>query len=694
MNISHIPLLNREIGLLEFNSRVLAQAEDANVPLLERLRFICIVSSNMDEFFEIRMSDLHEQLRESPRHILPDGLSVKQSYELITSKVLDLVTRIYTLYNQEILPALEKEHIFFKDADSWTVEQRQWAKNFFYRELVPLLTPIALDPVHPFPRVINKSLNFLVSLEGKDSFGRNASLAVVQAPRSLPRVIRMPKNLENDGQTCFILLSSLMQAFVSELFPGIMVTGCYAFRVTRNSDLFVTDDDITDLRSALQGELPTRHLGDAVRLEISSRTPQNLVERLLTESNLNTTDCYRVEGPVNLVRLSQIPELVDRPDLKFSQVTPHVPSIFQHSTSVFDAMQHDILLHHPYESFEPVLNLLREAAQDPEVLAIKQTVYRTGDESLVMDALMQAARNGKEVTVVVELLARFDEQTNMQWAAKLEAVGAHVIYGVVGHKCHAKMLLIVRREKILKGRGKGTSILKRYAHLGTGNYHPRTAKLYTDFGLLTTNEQITSDMHYVFQQLTGTGKHISLQKLWQSPFTMQEEIIKHIRTETRAAKAGKKASIIAKMNALLEPSVIQELYRASQAGVKIDLIVRGVCALMPGVSGLSENIKVRSVIGRFLEHHRIYYFYANGLEQVYLSSADWMDRNLYRRVEVAFPILDPLIKARVINEGLKILLKDNQSAWLMQSNGNYALIKTRSKQSIEGQIELLKLMTP
>jgi polyphosphate kinase len=693
MNTSYIPLLNREIGLLEFNSRVLAQAEDPHVPLLERLRFVSIVSSNMDEFFEIRMSDLREQLRENPNKILADGLTVKESYTRITNQAHDLVLREYTLLQKSILPELENEKVIFKNSKIWSPKEYQWAKDFFHRELVPLLTPIALDPAHPFPRVINKSLNFLVSLEGKDSFGRNATLAVVQAPRSLPRVVRMPRHLEDPNETCFVLLSSFMQAFVNELFPGIKVTGCYQFRVTRNSDLFVSEYDITDLRSALQGELPTRHLGDAVRLEITADTPDKLVSRLLEESNLNESDCYRVNGPVNLVRLSQIPDLIDRPDLKFSQATPYIPEIFQKSESIFEVMsKQDILLHHPYESFEPVLDLLRQAAVDPMVLAIKQTVYRTGDESLVMDALMQAARNGKEVTVVVELLARFDEQTNMQWAAKLEAIGAHVIYGVVGHKCHAKMLLIVRREIISKGRGKGKAVLKRYAHLGTGNYHPRTAKLYTDFGLLTSDAQITSDMHYVFQQLTGTGQQIALAKLWQSPFTMQEEIIKHIRSETRAAKAGKKAHIIAKMNALLEPSVIQELYRASQAGVKIELIVRGVCALMPGVPGLSENIKVRSIIGRFLEHHRIYYFYANGQEKVYLSSADWMDRNLYRRVEIAFPILDPVIKARVIYEGLKVLLQDNQAAWLMQSNGEYQRIKTKSKYPFQAQIELLQMI--
>jgi len=686
-----LPLLNRELGVLEFNSRVLSQAEDPKTPLLERLRFVSIVSSNMDEFFEIRMAGLKEQLRENPLKVLADGHTAQESYDRVSAKAHELVSKKRSLLQEEIIPKLEKEEVKFLMSHGWTEKQRCWARDFFRRELVPLLTPIALDPAHPFPRVINKSLNFLVSLNGKDAFRRDAQLAVVQAPRSLPRVVRMPVHLIDKGYG-FIPLSSFMEAFVAELFPGIEVTGCYQFRVTRNSDLFVSEDDITDLRSALQGELPTRHLGDAVRLEISDYTPGELVERLREECDLLPEDCYRVHGPVNLVRLAQIPDLVDRPDLKFKLHTPSIPREFEGESSIFDVIsKQDILLHHPYESFNPVLSLLKEAAKDPNVLAIKQTVYRTGDESEVMDALMEAAKNGKEVTVVVELLARFDEQTNIKWAAKLEAVGAHVVYGVVGHKCHAKMLLIVRKEKIL-GKRSSKTILKRYAHLGTGNYHPRTAKLYTDFGLLTSNQEICEDMHHVFQQLTGTGKQISLRHLWQSPFTMQNEIIRHIRAEARAAKLGKKAHIIAKMNALLEPSVIQELYKASQAGVRIDLIVRGVCALKPGVENLSENIHVRSIIGRFLEHHRIFYFYDNGQERVYLSSADWMDRNLYRRVEVAFPILDEKLKKRVIKEGLKTLLLDNSSAWIMNSHGHYHKVQTRSLNKRIGQLELLKLV--
>ncbi len=694
--MAKIALLNREIGVLEFNARVLAQAENPKTPLLERLRFVCIVSSNMDEFFEIRMSGLKEQLRDNPQNQTPDGLSVIKAYDLVTQRAHALVSRMYQLLQDDILPKMNKEGIRFYLADQWSAGQKKWAQEFFNTELVPLLTPIALDPAHPFPKVINKSLNFFVSLSGQDAFGREASLAVVQAPRSLPRVVPMPSHL-CDAPHGFVLLSSFMQAFVPQLFPGMAVTGCHQFRVTRNSDLFVDEDDITDLRSALQGELPTRHLGDAVRLEVTDTMPEGLIKYLRQMNHLNEEDCYRVNGPVNLVRLVQIPDLVDRPDLKFPKHSPTksvTPKPGQHS--IFDILdEKDVLLHHPYEAFDPVLEMLKEAARDPDVLAIKQTVYRTGDQSQVMDALMEAARNGKEVTVVVELLARFDEQTNISWAAKLEKVGAHVVYGVVGHKCHAKMLLIVRREVVpAQGRRKSKVLLKRYAHLGTGNYHPRTARLYSDFGLMTANQEICEDMHHVFMQLTGTGSRTELKQLWQSPFTMHSELIAHIRAEARAAKAGRKARIMAKMNALLEPTIIAELYKASAAGVKIDLIIRGVCALQPGVPGLSENIKVRSIIGKFLEHHRIYYFYADGAETLYLSSADWMDRNLFRRVEVAFPVLDKKLKARVIREGFMMLLRDNATAWIMQAEGSYKQLQARSgSKPFIGQLELVKLLS-
>lgn len=684
-------LLNREIGILEFNSRVLAQAEDTKIPLLERIRFLSIVSSNLDEFFEIRMAGIKEQLIDNPLKVGPDGRTIAQSYDLVSQQAHALVARQYELYQHVLLPQLKRAGIEFVLPENWSSSQKVWAEDFFKEELLPLLTPIALDPAHPFPRVINKSLNFIIQLNGNDAFGRKANLAVVQAPRALPRLVKMPKRLSGNTEA-FVFLSSFIQAFVYQLFPGMAVLGCYQFRVTRNSDLFVSDDEVTDLRKALQGELPSRHLGDAVRLEANINISDDLLQRLCKENNLDLRDCYRVNGPVNLVRLAQLPDLVDKPKLIF---TPYVPSFpFKHhhnlsTHSYFDRIKRaDVLLHHPYESFEPVLELLREAAQDPDVLAIKQTVYRTGDKSPVMEALIQAAQNGKEVTVVLELLARFDEQTNINWAAKLEEVGAHVVYGVVGHKCHAKMLLIVRKEKVNKS---GKTSLVRYAHLGTGNYHPRTAKLYTDFGLMTCDPLITKDIHHVFQQLTGTGMQLETKEIWEAPFTMLEQLVHHIRAETKAAKQGKKARIIGKMNALLEPTIIEELYKASQAGVQIDLIVRGVCALQPGVKDLSENIKVRSVVGRFLEHHRIYYFYANGDEALYLSSADWMERNLLRRVEVAFPIKDAKLKQRVIQEGLLILLKDNASAWLMKADGTYVKSKPRANQTpVIGQLELLK----
>ena len=688
MNVvkSKLNLLNRELGALEFNRRVLALAQNLKIPLLERLKYICIVSSNLDEFFEIRIAVLKEQLRKNPKSKTQDGLVVGDAYLNIVKETQTLVSHKYKIFQKDILPRLEKEGVHLHFESSWTPSQHRWAKTYFEKELVPLLTPIVLDPAHPFPKVINKSLNFFVTLEGQDDFGRTPKLAVVQAPRSIPRVIQMPTRISQKPYG-IVILSTFMQSFVHELFPGMKITGCYQFRVTRNSDLFVSDDDISDLKESLKGELSTRHLGDAVRLEISSDIPDHLLKYLRKSCDLNSEDCYRVEGPVNLMRLMQVAEIVNRPDLKFPSHTPKLPLI---KGSIFDELKtRDVLLHHPYESFEPVLNLLRTASKDPDVLAIKQTIYRTGNVSPVMDALIEAAKNGKEVTVIVELLARFDEETNISWAAKLEEVGAHVVYGVVKHKCHAKMIMIVRKELLPeKGKRKPEHTLKRYVHLGTGNYHPRTAKLYTDFGLMTSNPSICDDVHKIFMQLTGTSRLIKLKSLWHSPFTMFDQIVKHIQTEAKAAKLGKPARIVAKVNALLEPTVINELYKASQAGVKIDLIVRGVCALKPKVKGLSENIRVRSIVGQFLEHHRIFYFYAHGKEEVYLSSADWMDRNLFRRIEIAFPILDPELKQKVINEGLNELLKD-VSSWNMNADGLYKQSASASNIKLSGQQNLL-----
>ncbi|CAM8354608.1 Ppk Polyphosphate kinase [Candidatus Methylopumilus planktonicus] len=683
---SKLNLLNRELGALEFNRRVLSLAQNLKIPLLERLKYICIVSSNMDEFFEIRIAVLKEQLRKNPKSKTQDGLIVGDAYLNIVKETQTLVSHKYKIFQKDILPRLEREGIHLHFESAWTPSQHRWAKTYFEKELVPLLTPIVLDPAHPFPKVINKSLNFFVTLEGKDDFGRTPKLAVVQAPRSIPRVIQMPARISQKPYG-IVILSTFMQSFVHELFPGMKITGCYQFRVTRNSDLFVSDDDISDLKESLKGELSTRHLGDAVRLEISSDIPDHLLKYLRKSCDLNPEDCYRVDGPVNLMRLMQVADIVNRPDLKFPAHTPKLPLI---KDTIFDELKtRDILLHHPYESFEPVLNLLKTASKDPDVLAIKQTIYRTGNISPVMDALIEAAKNGKEVTVIVELLARFDEETNISWAAKLEEVGAHVVYGVVKHKCHAKMIMIVRKELLpAKGKRKPEHILKRYVHLGTGNYHPRTAKLYTDFGLMTSNISICDDVHKIFMQLTGTSRLIKLKSLWHSPFTMFDQIVKHIQNEAKAARLGKPARIVAKVNSLLEPAVINELYKASQAGVKIDLIVRGVCALKPKVKGLSENIRVRSIVGQFLEHHRIFYFYAHGKEEVYLSSADWMDRNLFRRIEVAFPILDPELKQKVINEGLNELLKD-VSSWNMNADGLYKQSIPSSNVKLSGQQNLL-----
>ncbi len=682
------PLLNRELGILGFNERVLAQAADTAVPLLERLRFICITSSNLDEFFEVRMAGMQEQMRDNPGSLSPDGMSLQHVYDLVVERAHRLVHQQYAMLQDTVFPALESEGIYFHGHESWSAAQTEWASDYFQNELLPVLTPIGLDPAHPFPRVLNKSLNFVVELEGKDAFGRQAVMGIVQAPRALPRLVRMPEALSGYPHG-FVLLSSLMQRFVDALFPHLMVRSCNQFRITRNSELFVDEDEITNLRVALQGELPARHLGNAVRLEVSAQTPAHMIRRLLDESELNDRDCYRVDGPVNLVRLMQLPEMVDRPDLKFVPHIPAVPSRLANTSNLFDAIdQGDVLLHHPYESFQPVLELLLQAAKDPQVVAIKQTIYRTGTDSPLMDALMQAARNGKEVTVVVELLARFDEETNINWASQLEAVGAHVVYGVVGHKCHAKMMLIVRRVS-----QNGKSMLRRYVHLGTGNYHPRTARLYTDFALMTSNQQVCEDVHHVFQQLTGIGGELQLHELWQAPFTLHPKLIEAIRVEAENARAGRKARIVAKMNALLEPTIIAALYEASQAGVKIDLIVRGVCSLKPGVAELSENITVRSIVGRFLEHTRIFYFYAGGAENVYLSSADWMDRNFFRRVELAFPLNDRRLKRRVIAEGLSVFLGDNQSAWLMQSDGHYR--RRRSGKSVRNaQLGLLAKFCP
>jgi polyphosphate kinase len=680
-------LINRELGILQFQRRVLAQAENPDTPLLERLRFLCIVSSNLDEFFEVRVAGLKEQIRAGVTGHSPDGLTPRQAYRAVSDFAHQLVAHQYRLLNQSVLPAMAAEGIRFIRRTQWNDVQRTWIRDYFFSQLMPVLTPIGLDPAHPFPRVLNKSLNFIVELDGRDAFGRNTGVAVVQAPRALPRVIRMPEEIAG-CEYGFVFLSSILHAHVDELFAGMTVEGCYQFRVTRNSDLFVDEEETKNLRQALQGELPQRHYGSAVRLEVADNCSEEMAEFLLNQFVLDKQDLYQAHGPVNLVRLMQVPDWVDRPDLKFTGFVPALPASLskQKHDDLFAVIRRgDVLMHHPFESFQPVIDFIEQAARDPDVVAIRQTVYRTGTDSQLMTALIDAARAGKEVTVVVELLARFDEEANINWAAKLEDAGAHVVYGVVGHKTHAKMALVIRRED---------GQLKRYAHLGTGNYHARTARRYTDFGLMTADPELCDDVNHIFVQLTGLGQAGQLKALWQSPFTLHSEVIAHIEAETAHARAGQPAAIIAKMNALLEPRVIAALYQASQAGVQIDLIVRGVCALKPGVPGLSDNIRVRSVIGRLLEHHRIFYFLAGGQERIYLSSADWMDRNFFRRIEAAFPIRDPRLKKRVINEGLKAYLRDNVQAWEMSADGNYEKRTNRRSKAYSAQNALLGLLAP
>jgi polyphosphate kinase len=671
MQIDHAPgrrsgpgqyYLNRELGLLEFNRRVLAQAADVAVPLLERLRFLCIVSSNLDEFFEIRVAGLKAQIDVGADSPGPDGQPPSRVFAEVARGAHELVAAQYRLWNEDVLPSLAREGVRFCRRREWTAEQREWIRAYFFREIMPVLTPIGLDPAHPFPRILNKSLNFAVQLSGKDAFGRSSGIALVQAPRVLPRVIELPARLAGSSYA-FVFLSSIIHAHVGELFAGMEVLGCYQFRVTRNSDLFVDEEEVKNLRTALQGELPQRHFGDAVRLEVADLCPAEMCDFLLQQFGLGQDDLYQVNGPVNLVRLMQVPDRVARADLKYPPFSPGVPPILVRKPDLFSAIaKADILLHHPFQSFKPVISFIEQAAKDTDVVAIKQTVYRTGADSELMRILIDAARRGKEITVVVELMARFDEEANLSWAAQLEEVGAHVVYGVVGHKTHAKLAMVVRRE------GDG---LRRYCHIGTGNYHSRTSNLYTDFGLFTAHEEVCADVNDVFMQLTGLGKASKLRHLWQSPFTLHPQLLQAIRHEAEEARAGRKAGVIAKMNALLEPEIIDELYQASQAGVPIDLIVRGVCGLRPGLPGLSENIRVRSIIGRFLEHHRVFHFVSTG--QTYISSADWMERNFFRRIEVCLPILDPKLKKRVVDEGLRRYLEDNAQAWLMDANGSYAL---------------------
>lgn len=676
--------INREMSLLEFNARVLEQAKDDSVPLLERLRYLCISSTNLDEFFEVRVAGEIQKNELGSTQAGADNMSPQELLKAIRARSCALVEEQYRVLNEVLIPQLAEEGIRFIKRADWTEAQEKWLRKFYEEDLSPVLSPMGLDPAHPFPKVLNKSLNFIVSLSGKDAFGRSGGMAIVQAPRALPRLIQLPSGTDGNGPHDFVFLSSVIHAFVDELFHGMKAKGCYQFRVTRNSDLFVDEEEIDDLLHAVEGELTSRHYGDTVRLEVTDQMPENLLNFLLQRFRLKQDQVFQVNGPVNLNRLQAVCDEVDRPDLKFPSFVSGIPTVLKRSKSIFATIKkQDLLFHHPFESFAPVIDLIRQAAKDPNVLSIKQTLYRTGPESAIVDALVEAARKGKEVTVVVELRARFDEEANVALANRLQEVGVHVLYGIVGYKTHAKMLLIVRRE---------AKKLRYYVHLGTGNYHARTARVYTDYGLLTCDKVVGEDVHKVFNQLTSLGKVIKLNKLLQSPFTLFDGMMKMIEREKINAENGKPARIIAKLNSVIEPLIIQALYQASMAGVEIDLIVRGVCGLRPGVPGISENIRVRSIIGRFLEHTRVFYFENNGEPEVFAASADWMGRNLFKRVETCFPIENKKLRGRVIND-LELYLKDNTQAWLLQQDGSYLRAEPGEDELFSTQQTLLEQLS-
>lgn len=676
--------INRELSLLEFNWRVLQQALDDNVPLLERLNYLCISSTNLDEFFEVRVAGLIQQIEIGDPYIEADQVTAQECLKLISQRAHELVEEQYRVLNEVLLPLMEQQSIRVLPRSQWNDEHTQWLKNYFQEEILPILSPMGLDSAHPFPRLLNKSLNFIVSLVGKDAFGRDRGYAILQAPRALPRVIQFPEELCQSGEYKFVFLSSIIHAFAEDLFFGMKVKGCYQFRVTRNSDLAIDTEETSDLLATIADELTQRNFGDEVRLEIAHNCPDDMVEFLRQECGMERDNVYLVNGPVNLSRIQAVCSLVERPDLKFKPFTQGRPSGLTPDIDIFAALRkQDMLLHHPYQSFTPVIDLLRQAAADSSVLAIKQTLYRTGSKSPIVDALVSAAQAGKEVTVVIELRARFDEEANVALASRLQEAGAHVVYGIVGYKTHAKMLLVLRREN---------SKLRRYVHLGTGNYHRGTARVYTDYGLLTSDKQIGEDVNNLFIQLTSLGKIPQMHKLLHAPFTLHDGLIKKIEREITHAEAGKPGRIIIKVNAVVEQEMIQALYRASMAGVKVDLIVRGICCLRPGVAGLSENIHVRSIIGRFLEHTRVFYFENGGDYEVWAGSADLMKRNLLRRVETCFPIESKKLRERILND-LEIYLADNSQAWILNAEGRYNRVeRPASEEPVAAQLVLLENM--
>ncbi len=661
-------LLNREHAILEFNHRVLAQARRPDVPLLERLRYVCIVSSNLDEFFEVRFADAVEAARR------PGSGGSAEAIEALARAARALIDDQYAVFNDEVMPALAAEGIHIVNHADRDQVQREWVARFFEANVRPLLVPVGLDPAHPFPQVANKSLNFIAQLAGKDAFGRRNTVTIVKVPRVLPRVMMLPGEPGAPRQD-FVLLTSVIRAHLGELFPGREVLAFSQFRITRDSDLEI-DADISNLRQALRSGLTTRHYGQAVRLEVVSTCPADLAGFLLKQYGLSESALYRVNGPVNLVRMNELIDLAVAPALRFVPLVPAWPATLPRQRSMFDRLRdRDLMLHHPFESFEPVVQFLREAVHDPAVLAIKQTIYRAGSESPLMDLLIDAARRGKEVMAVVELKARFDEEANINWAERLEAVGAQVVYGVVGLKTHGKLLLVTRRED---GR------LKRYVHLSTGNYNENTARLYTDVGFFTSDPDLTVDADAVFQQLASLGRTRPLRAMLQAPFTLHKQMLALVGRVAEAATKGRRARIVAKMNALTDATLIDALIGAAQAGVEIDLIIRGACLLPPGIAGATERIRVRSIVGRFLEHSRVAYFRwgeAESDEALYLSSADWMGRNMFGRIEIAWPVRDPALRQRVIDECLIPYLYDDKDAWVQQPDGRYT--RTAGEQSAQ-----------
>ena len=681
IDLSHGGYLeNRELSYFKFNLRVLSQASNREHPLLERLMFLLIFSSNLDEFFEIRVSGLKKRLLYDMQKPDPDGKYPEQILQQIHEQVRAALAEQYRILNEDLFPSLAAENIHFVKRQEWNGKLARWARDYFDNEVLPVVSPLGLDPAHPFPRLVNKSLNFILSLEGKDAFGRESGLAIVPAPRSLPRLIKAPLDIAPEGDN-FVFLSSIIHEYVGEFFPGMKVNDCHQFRVTRNSDLEMSNVEVEDVATALQSKLHSRRFGAATKLEVNTGCPERLSNFLLDRFDLTRSELFELDGPVNLQRLVALFGMLDRPNLLFPKFSPGLPAgLTDYHKGMFSAVtREDQLLLHPFQSFLPIIQWVREAAKDPSVLSIKQTLYRTNESSELVEALAEAARNGKEVTVVIELRARFDEEENIHFASILQEAGAVVVYGVLGYKTHAKMLLFVRREK---------GSLKRYAHLGTGNYHRKNSLVYTDYSLLTADETICADVHKVFQQITGMGKKIQPKLLLHAPFRLRKALMKLIDNEKRAAKAGKPAYIKAKMNSLTDPQIIKALYSASRAGVKINLVVRGICCLRPGLPRISENIRVVSVVGRFLEHSRVYCF-RNSKPRVYCSSADWMERNLSNRIEVCFPILNPKLAKRVIDE-VDLYLKDRVQSWEMQSDGEYVPLKPTREGEPKVQDKLLE----